>query len=206
MEQPEAGWTNEAWTAETRGKMAVFFHTVQEPNEFKSRQAGRPIFDEKVYIKKLVPGDQYLTIDREVRESDKDQFPQQWARWLQTRENVVSGTPIALWPELTETQKAEFAAIKIQTIDQFANLPDSMGARIMGFNELREKARAFIAASSSTASSLQQIDAMQSIINQQKEQMEALQAQMRELMRSNAAPAARRGRPRKEQPTEVMAA
>jgi hypothetical protein len=56
----------------------------------------------------------------------------------------VSGTPIDVWSAISETQKAEFKALHIFTIDQFAQLADSVGNKIMGFNDLRDKARAFI--------------------------------------------------------------
>jgi hypothetical protein len=47
---------------------------------------------------------------------------------------------------ISDTQKAEFKALHIFTIDQFAQLPDSVGNKIMGFNDLRDKARTFILA------------------------------------------------------------
>jgi hypothetical protein len=52
-----------------------------------------------------------------------------------------------VWNAISETQKAEFKALNIFTIDQFAQLADIAGNKIMGFNDLREKARTFIAAS-----------------------------------------------------------
>jgi hypothetical protein len=47
---------------------------------------------------------------------------------------------------LSDTQKAEFNALAhFYTIDQFAQLPDSAGNKIMGFNDLRDQrlARSF---------------------------------------------------------------
>jgi hypothetical protein len=63
------------------------------------------------------------------------------------KNNRVSGTPIeAVVSNLSDTQKAEFNALHIFTIDQFAQLADSVGNKIMGFNDLRDKARTFILA------------------------------------------------------------
>ena len=39
------------------GRLAVYFHKKSKQNAFKSEQAGRPIFDDIIYIKKMVPGD-----------------------------------------------------------------------------------------------------------------------------------------------------
>jgi hypothetical protein len=124
--------------------MLVFFHAVQVKQNFKSAQEKRPIFAEKIFIKKLVPGDNRLVIDRPMRDLDMEEFPVEWARWEQKKSNLVVGTPIEAWNILSDTQKAEFKALNIFTIDQFANLPDSTGDRIMGFNDLRAKARSFL--------------------------------------------------------------
>lgn len=147
MKQETAGWTNELFAEETRGKNAVFFHSVQVLNDFKSAEAGRPIFQEQIFIKKLIPGDNTLVIDRKMRLADEDEYPQEWALFKNKRQNTVPGTPIDAWNILSDTQKAEFKALNIFTIDQFAQLPDIAGLKIMGFNELRTKAQSFISAS-----------------------------------------------------------
>jgi len=147
MKQETAGWTNESFAEETRGRNAVFFHPVQVLSEWKSARAGRPIFQEQIFIKKLIPGDNTLVIDRKMRLADEDEHPKEWALFKNKRENFVPGTPIDLWNILSDTQKAEFKALNIFTIDQFAQLPDIAGLKIMGFNELRTKAQSFISAS-----------------------------------------------------------
>ena len=147
MKQETAGWTNESFMEETRGRNAVFFHPVQVLNDYKSAESGRPIFQEQIFIKKLIPGDNTLVIDRKMRLTDEDEYPQEWALFKNKRQNTVPGTPIDAWQILSDTQKAEFKALNIFTIDQFAQLPDIAGLKIMGFNELRTKAQTFISAS-----------------------------------------------------------
>ena len=147
MKNETAGWTDESFMESNRGKMAVFFHAVQVQNNFLTAQEKRPIFQERIFLKKLVPGDNTLTIDRPMREQDIEDYPVEWARFEQKKEATVAGTPIEVWNAISETQKAEFKALNIFTIDQFAQLADIAGNKIMGFNDLREKARTFIAAS-----------------------------------------------------------
>ena len=147
MKKELAGWTDESFMESNRGKMAVFFHAVQVQNNFLTAQEKRPIFQERIFLKKLVPGDNTLTIDRPMREQDIEDYPVEWARFEQKKEATVAGTPIEVWTAISETQKAEFKALNIFTIDQFAQLADIAGNKIMGFNDLREKARTFIAAS-----------------------------------------------------------
>jgi hypothetical protein len=190
--QHDANWTNESFMEDNRGKMAVFFHTVQRQNNFKTMTEKRPIFEEKIFLKKLVPGDSTLVVDRPMRETDIEEFPVEWARFQQKKEQKVSGTPIDAWAILSDTQKAEFKALHIYTIDQFAQLADSAGNKIMGFNDLRDKARAFIAA----AQDSQMFDKIRAETDAKLAQQEEEMAQLRALV--NELSAKKAGRPKKE--------
>ena len=188
----DANWTNDSFMEDNRGKMAVFFHTVQVQNNFKTMTEKRPIFEEKIFLKKLVPGDSTLVVDRPMREQDIDDFPIEWARFEQKKEQKVSGTPIEVWSAISDTQKAEFKALNIFTIDQFAQLADSVGNKIMGFNDLRDKARAFIAAAKDSAV----FDKIRAETDAKLAQQEEEMAQLRELV--NQLSAKKSGRPKKE--------
>ena len=185
IEVGEAGWRNEAFGEEQRGKMLVFFHTVQKKHNFRSEQEKRPIFVPVNHIKKVVPGDTRLVIDRPMREEDKDEFPVEWARFEQKKGAMAVGTPIDAWSEVTDSQKAEFKFLNIFTIDQFSTLPDSAGEKIMGFNELRQKAAAFLEAmkDSGRAARLEAEKAeSEARFAKQDAEMQALKAQLAELI------------------------
>jgi hypothetical protein len=188
----DANWTNDSFMEDNRGKMAVFFHAVQVQNNFKTMTEKRPIFEEKIFLKKLVPGDSTLVVDRPMREQDVEEYPIEWARFEQKKEQRVSGTPIDVWSAISETQKAEFKALHIFTIDQFAQLADSVGNKIMGFNDLRDKARAFIAAAKDSAV----FDKIRAETDAKLAQQEEEMAQLRELV--NQLSAKKSGRPKKE--------
>ena len=188
MKNEVAGWTNESFMEDNRGKMAVFFHAVQVRNNFKSDAEKRPIFEERIFIKKLVPGDSTLVVDRPMREQDMEDYPIEWARYEQKKEQKVAGTPIDAWMAISETQKAEFRSLNIFTIDQFANLPDVAGDKIMGFNDLRSKARAFIMA----AQDSQMMDKIRAEMDKKLEAQEAELAELRAMINKKA------GRPKKE--------
>ena len=188
MKNEVAGWTNESFMEDNRGKMAVFFHAVQVRNNFKSDAEKRPIFEERIFIKKLVPGDSTLVVDRPMREQDMEDYPIEWARYEQKKEQKVAGTPIDAWMAISETQKAEFKALNIFTIDQFANLPDVAGDKIMGFNDLRSKARAFIM----VAQDSQMMDQIRAEMDKKMEAQEAELAELRAMINKKA------GRPKKE--------
>ena len=188
MKNEVAGWTNESFMEDNRGKMAVFFHAVQVRNNFKSDAEKRPIFEERIFIKKLVPGDSTLVVDRPMREQDMEDYPIEWARYEQKKEQKVAGTPIDAWMAISETQKAEFKALNIFTIDQFANLPDVAGDKIMGFNDLRSKARAFIM----VAQDSQMMDKIRAEMDKKMQAQEAELAELRAMINKKA------GRPKKE--------
>ena len=188
MKNEVAGWTNESFMEDNRGKMAVFFHAVQVRNNFKSDAEKRPIFEERIFIKKLVPGDSTLVVDRPMREQDMEDYPIEWARYEQKKEQKVAGTPIDAWMAVSDTQKAEFKSLNIFTIDQFANLPDVAGDKIMGFNDLRSKARAFIMA----AQDSQMMDKIRAEMDKKLEAQEAELAELRAMINKKA------GRPKKE--------
>ena len=190
--QQDANWTNESFMEDNRGKMAVFFHTVQRQNNFKTIAEKRPIFEEKIFLKKLVPGDSTLVVDRPMRETDIEEYPVEWARFQQKKEQRVAGTPIDAWAILSDTQKAEFKALHVYTIDQFAQLADSAGNKIMGFNDLRDKAKAFIAA----AQDSQMFDKIRAETDAKLAQQEEEMAQLRALV--NELSAKKAGRPKKE--------
>lgn len=140
----EASWRNDSFSDDNKGKLFVFFHTEQVKSNFETAKQKRPVFVPRVFITKMVPGDNRLKIDRPMRESDKEEFPVEWARFEQKKANVIEGTPLDAWPILNDTQKAEFKALNIFTVEQFANLPDSAAEKIMGMLDLRAKARAFV--------------------------------------------------------------
>ena len=83
-------------------------------------------------------------------------------------------------------------ALHIFTIDQFAQLADSVGNKIMGFNDLRDKARAFIAAAKDSAV----FDKIRAETDAKLAQQEEEMAQLRELV--NQLTAKKSGRPKKE--------
>jgi len=192
MKNETAGWTDESFMESNRGKMAVFFHAVQVQNNFLTAQEKRPIFQERIFLKKLVPGDNTLTIDRPMREQDIEDYPVEWARFEQKKEATVAGTPLEVWNAISETQKAEFKALNIFTIDQFAQLADIAGNKIMGFNDLREKARAFIAASQDS----QMFDKIRAETDKKLQAQDVEMAELRAMIAELTAK--KSGRPKKE--------
>lgn len=132
-------------------RLVVFFHKKAKKNNFRSEQEGRPIFDDVIYIKKMVPGDSLSIIDRPMYESDKNEFPMQWAHFQnrQSDDQMVSGTPLIEWPILTTAQAEELRGLKFYTVENIANASDTQLQRIgmlagMSPHTFRDKAKLFI--------------------------------------------------------------
>lgn len=132
-------------------RLVVFFHKKAKKNNFRSEQEGRPIFDDVIYIKKMVPGDSLSIIDRPMYESDKNEFPMQWAHFQNKQEGdqMVSGTPLIEWPIISTAQAEELRAMKFYTVENIASASDAQLQRIgmmagMSPHSFRDKARLFL--------------------------------------------------------------
>lgn len=141
-------------------RLVVFFHKKMRQSEEKTLKEGRPIFDEVVYIKKMIPGDGLNIIDRPMYESDKNEFPMQWAHYMnkQSDDQMVSGTPLIEWPLITTAQAEELRGLKFYTVEQIAHASDAQVIKIgmlAGMNPytFRDKAKSYLNKASESAES-----------------------------------------------------
>ena len=134
-------------------RLFVQFYMRPEKLGFKSEEQGRPIFEDRHYVRIMVPGDKNTVIDTEVTEQHKERFPKAWEKFCKQHDgdSQVEGTPLEEWPQLTTAQVQEFRAINIATVEQIAELTDAAVQRFMGGNILRIKAQAFIKVATDTA-------------------------------------------------------
>lgn len=158
-------------------RLFVQFYMRAVMNQFKSAQEGRPIFDEKEYVRIIIPGDKNTVIDTEATRVEKElRFPEQYARFKKNQEQSLSGTPLEVWPQMTVGMVAELKAMNVFTVEQLAELPDNLAQRIMGAHMWRKKAQAFLDAAAGDAKNSQlamelekrdaQIAALQNQLNQ----------------------------------------
>jgi hypothetical protein len=110
--------------ADTR--LAIKFEKREVQNADRTLEEGRPIFEEQIFIKIVVPGDALSEIDRKVRDEDKNRFPIQWANFMNRigDEASYSGTSLKEWPLITSTQAEELRGIKFHTVESIAMATD----------------------------------------------------------------------------------
>lgn len=156
---------------------------------FKSEQEGRPVYEQREFVRILVPGDATSIIETPATEQHREDFRRQYERFKKGQSEIVDGTPLVMWPVVNKSQVKEAAFFEVRTVEQLAELSDSNCKKMgMGYMELRGKARAWLLAAKDSA-----VVTRQAAENDRLQgEIEALKEQIKEL----AAP--RRGRPAKE--------
>jgi hypothetical protein len=131
------------------------FHVKAVESKARSEVEGRPVFDEVPYVEILIPGDRTSIVDRPLQDADKDRWPQQYARFKENRERVVTGTPLELWPYLNVARVAELRALNIFSVEAIADLSDTgLGKIGPEARELQQRAKAFLQPQSATETDL----------------------------------------------------
>jgi hypothetical protein len=134
-------------------KLHVTFYTRAVPNNFKSIEAGRKVFDEVDYIRIHTPGSQLNVIDAPITAGTyRQRFADKYEKWKKGQADLVSGTPLDAFPLLLGKVAliAELRSMNIHTVEQLAGIPDSAVQKIMGGNELRSKAQTYLDKTSGT--------------------------------------------------------
>lgn len=112
---------------QANSRLVAIFYKKALPNAFKTSEEGRPIYDDVDMVKIYVAGDSLSVIDTLVREDHKQQFPLQWANYVNKHgsDPSMSGTPLSQWPLITTAQAEELRAIKFFTVEQIASASDA---------------------------------------------------------------------------------
>lgn len=159
--------------SEADKKLLVIFYKDAIKNEIKSAEAGRPIFDEVDLVKIIAPGSR----DSFVGDATPDyqaRFPTQWAKYKAGKTQSMSGSPLSVLPWLSVAQIAEFNALSCYTVEQLVGMPDAVAHKFMGFNAIKERASAWLKASSDAAPLMK----MEAELKKRDEQIEQMQATM----------------------------
>ena len=155
----------------------VFVTFYMEAIELKaeSEKAGRPIFQDVPFIRVTIPGDTNNIIEHRAKDADKLKYPKAWEMFQRGEAGGHKGTPLEQWPQITRAQ---------------ANLSDAHCQKLgMGFAELRNKAKAYLAAAAGTADATAQAAEN----DRMKAELAEVKAQLAKLSESRSV-----GRPRKE--------
>ena len=125
-------------------KITVQFSVIAEQDMSESEKQGRPVFKEVEYITKYIPGDKDNVIHRPIRYMDKAEFPDAYKAFQMNKEQIVEGTPLEMLPFMGKAQIAELSYYGVKTAEQIVNMADVNGQRIMGFQQLKQKAKSYL--------------------------------------------------------------
>lgn len=128
--------------------MVCRFYMRALHNAAKSKQEGRPVYEDKIFVIIHPPGERLNIVDREATDFDKRRWPAQWHQFQQNKVQQPDGTPIdLLYPDYPSVA-AMLRAHGVATIEQCAalsgNAVDNMG---MGSQRYVNAAKTYIQAS-----------------------------------------------------------
>ena len=150
-----------------------FLDPVQD--EQATKEQGRPIFKEAIWVDIAAPGQRGSVAKRVARPKDIQRFPRHYEAFRnRTDGEQMEGTPLDQWPGLIRSQVEELKFFNIRTVEQLASVADSSLTNFRGAVMLKEKAKAYLEASKGNATAEALIEA--------KKKNEELEAKVEALM------------------------
>ncbi|MDE4274759.1 hypothetical protein PXK58_08890 [Phaeobacter gallaeciensis] len=145
-------------------QLGVEFFKKAVLNPRKTKAEGRPIYDDREYVRIAFPADNKRKLEAPAHEKHynanaqtqmtyAERFSQVYAAFKEdTDMSAAHGTPLFEMTALTEAKRAELRGMGVKTVEQLAGLPDASMKRLgMGARDLVESAKAFIDAAKGTA-------------------------------------------------------
>lgn len=123
------------------------FVTEAVKMEHASTQAGRPIFEDREFVKIIIPGIRGQTAFEPVNEEHKVRWPREYKAFKAGKELPLEGTPLSEWPSshITKSRIEELAYFNVRTVEHLAALDDAKVMNLgMGARELRGAAQKFL--------------------------------------------------------------
>lgn len=123
------------------------FYTEAVHQPFRSEQEGRPIFEEREFVKILIPGDRRAMVVEPVNDDHKARWPSEYAAFKAGQEAPIEGTPLTEWAvsSMNKARAEELAYFNIKTVEQLAQVNDNQLQNLgMGARELRERAKTWL--------------------------------------------------------------
>lgn len=159
-------------------KLFVQFNYHPHKNEEKTAEAGRPIYEDRVYVMIIVPGDKDSIVHRPAYPRDFERFPKQYQAFQNKSADAIIGTPLSSLTWLSASQVKELEYFGIRTVEHLATVNDNVAGKFHGLQSLKQRAADFVAAAKDAAPMLE----MRKQLEQRDEQLAILQKQMAELM------------------------
>lgn len=172
-----------------RGQLAIFYHKSVH-NAVRSQQEGRPIFEDRVFVRVAPPGERLNIVDRPATRQDQQRWPQQWALFQQNKEQTPEGTPIELLYPEKPAVASTLRANGVMTIEACAELSghgiDSIGMGAQSWVNAAQKYVAYANRGVAITQHRKDLEVRDSQIRILTQQVEDLQNEIAQLLSSKA--------------------
>lgn len=179
-----------------KSQVHVEFFADAVEDKSVSTKKGRPVFKDVEKVRILFPGDTKRVLVAYATElcmkgedgewmDYRSAYPDHYAMFKKTHgKSSVAGTPLSEATFLTMAQRKMLSAQNVMTVEQLASL-DGPQLRTLGMNarKLKDQATAYLESANTSADSTR----LAAENAEMKEQLAALQAQMAEMAKGQAA-------------------
>lgn len=126
--------------------MAEMVHFYQKAviNNYKTNQAGVPVFEDKDFIR-IRTGDKNFIYDQPVNDQMKARYAKEYANYKQGKLTPLIGTPLDEWAQISASQVETLKYHGLRTVEELSTLTDAALQSLgMGYFEIRKKALKFV--------------------------------------------------------------
>ena len=88
---------------------------------FKSKEAGKPIWETREFISIMKPGNSKDIMEREVSELDKERWNEIYKAWKNREDQIQSGTRIEILTGIEQRRIETSKSLNIYTLEQLTN-------------------------------------------------------------------------------------
>lgn len=124
----------------------------------KSEAAGRPIYEDREYVRVMIKGQDKQIVVHEVTAQIRQKYPISYQRFLQQKPAPVIGTPIDMLPGVGPSLAHHLKGLNLRSIEDVANVTDENTLQAMGAGarDLVKRSRAWMEQSSERALNLEE--------------------------------------------------
>ena len=159
------------------------FFTEAVKLEWKSKQEGRPLFEDREFVRIIIPGDRRSMVVEPLNEGHQQRWPREYEAYKAGREAPLEGTPLSEWPvsAMSPARVQELAYFHIRTVEQLAAVNDAQLQGLgMGARELRERAKTWLEVAAKGAAPIERLISRAEDLARENERL------TRELTQANA--------------------
>jgi predicted flap endonuclease-1-like 5' DNA nuclease len=112
----------------------------------QTRSAGHNVYEDKVYAEIFIKGDKNTSFSRPKEDADERQYPKAWESFDKGKEVDEDGISLKMLPSISPSTQMNLNATGIYTVEDLAELNDSVVIGVQGMVDLRKRAQAYLAA------------------------------------------------------------